>query len=40
VSAAEFAAQVRRRETTIGYWTVLDAPVALERLGRLGYELV
>jgi 4-hydroxy-2-oxoheptanedioate aldolase len=40
VSAAEFAAQVRRRETTIGYWTVLDAPVALERLGRLGYDFL
>ena len=40
MSAAEFAAKVRRREPTIGYWVVLDAPVAFERLSRLGYDYI
>ncbi len=38
MSASEFAAQVRRHETTIGYWVVLDAPIAFERLSRSGYD--
>jgi 4-hydroxy-2-oxoheptanedioate aldolase len=38
VSASEFAARVRRREPVIGYWTVLDAPIAAERLAHLGYD--
>jgi 4-hydroxy-2-oxoheptanedioate aldolase len=40
MSAAEFATKVRRREPTIGYWVVLDAPVAFERLSRLGYDYI
>jgi len=38
--ANEFAEKVRRRETVIGYWVVLDAPVATERLARSGYDYV
>lgn len=35
-----FASRLRSRETLIGYWSVLDAPVATERLSRLGYDYV
>ena len=38
--AAEFAAKLRGRERTVGYWAVLDAPVATERIARLGYDYV
>lgn len=38
--AHEFAASVRRRETVLGYWVVLDAPVAVERLAGCGYDYV
>ncbi|WP_020576574.1 HpcH/HpaI aldolase family protein [Actinopolymorpha alba] len=38
--AADFAARIRRREKAIGYWVVLDAPIATERIGRLGYDYV
>ncbi len=38
--ATEFAARIRRRERAIGYWSALDAPVATERIGRLGYDYV
>jgi 4-hydroxy-2-oxoheptanedioate aldolase len=40
VNAAEFAAKVRRRETVIGYWVVLDSPASTERVARLGYDYV
>jgi 4-hydroxy-2-oxoheptanedioate aldolase len=35
-----FAARLRNRERILGYWSVLDAPVATERLARLGYDYV
>lgn len=38
MSAQEFADKVRRRETVVGYWVALDAPVATERLARCGYD--
>jgi 4-hydroxy-2-oxoheptanedioate aldolase len=40
VNAAEFAAKVRRRETVVGYWVVLDSPASTERVARLGYDYV
>jgi 4-hydroxy-2-oxoheptanedioate aldolase len=40
MTAAEFAARVRGRETVIGYWSVLDAPVATERIARAGFDYV
>ncbi|RNL84142.1 HpcH/HpaI aldolase family protein [Halostreptopolyspora alba] len=40
MSAAEFARGIRERRTAIGYWVVMDAPVATERLGHLGYDYV
>jgi 4-hydroxy-2-oxoheptanedioate aldolase len=40
MSAADFAARVRARETVIGYWSVLDNPVGAERLARAGYDYV
>src|SRR3954470_22496251 len=39
-TAAEFAAQVRARQPVLGYWLVLDAPPATERLARVGYDYV
>ncbi|MDD7833704.1 MULTISPECIES: HpcH/HpaI aldolase family protein [Paenarthrobacter] len=38
--ALEFARTIRAREQAVGYWTVLDAPVATERISRLGYDYV
>jgi 4-hydroxy-2-oxoheptanedioate aldolase len=35
-----FAARLRDRERILGYWSVLDAPVATERIARLGYDYV
>ena len=40
MNAAEFAAKVRRRESVVGYWVVLDSPPSTERLARLGYDYV
>src|SRR3954452_13597102 len=40
VDAAEFAAKVRRRETVVGYWVVLDSPTSTERLAGVGYDYV
>ena len=40
MGAAEFAARVRRRETVVGYWVVLDSPTATERLACIGYDYV
>jgi len=40
VDATEFAVKVRRRETVVGYWVVLDSPTSTERLARIGYDYV
>ncbi|WP_438387960.1 HpcH/HpaI aldolase family protein [Actinopolyspora saharensis] len=40
MNTAEFARKIRARERLIGYWSVLDAPIATERIGRLGYDYV
>ncbi|MEU0478951.1 aldolase/citrate lyase family protein [Streptosporangium sp. NPDC006013] len=40
MTITEFAARIRRREPALGYWTVLDSPVATERIARLGYDYV
>ena len=32
--------RLRLRERAVGYWVVLDAPVATERIARLGYDYV
>src|SRR5580765_3939340 len=34
----EFAERLRGREPLIGYWIVLDAPPATERLATLGFD--
>ncbi|MEV0490011.1 HpcH/HpaI aldolase family protein [Streptomyces atratus] len=40
MNAARFATALRSREQMIGYWSVLDTPVATERIARLGYDYV
>ena len=40
MTAAELARKIRARERCLGYWVMLDAPVATERLARLGYDYV
>ncbi|MFB8353303.1 HpcH/HpaI aldolase family protein [Streptomyces niveus] len=40
MNAARFATALRSRERLIGYWSILDAPVATERIARLGYDYV
>jgi 4-hydroxy-2-oxoheptanedioate aldolase len=40
MTAAEFAKKFRGREKLVGYWTVLDAPPATERIANLGYDYV
>lgn len=40
MTAAEFARKLRQRERIVGYWTMLDAPPATERIARLGYDYV
>ncbi|MFJ2813612.1 HpcH/HpaI aldolase/citrate lyase family protein [Streptomyces sp. NPDC087294] len=37
-TAAAFTAALRAREQLIGYWSLLDSPVAAERLARVGYD--
>jgi 4-hydroxy-2-oxoheptanedioate aldolase len=37
-TSAEFTAALRNREQLIGYWSLLDSPVAAERLARVGYD--
>lgn len=39
-AAADFAQRVRAREPLVGYWVMLDAPPATERLATLGYDFV
>lgn len=38
MTASEFAARLRRRERLIGYWSVLDCPVAHEWIAHVGYD--
>ncbi|APU12284.1 MULTISPECIES: HpcH/HpaI aldolase family protein [Actinoalloteichus] len=40
MSALDFARRIRGREQAVGYWVVLDDPIATERLARLGYDYV
>ncbi|MEU1180123.1 aldolase/citrate lyase family protein [Streptomyces sp. NPDC005820] len=35
---AEFTADLRARRRLVGYWSLIDAPVAAERLARVGYD--
>jgi 4-hydroxy-2-oxoheptanedioate aldolase len=35
-----FAGRLRARDPLLGYWSALDAPVATERIARLGYDYV
>ncbi|MGI5471809.1 HpcH/HpaI aldolase family protein [Streptomyces sp. CA-132043] len=37
-TAAEFTTALRTRQRLIGYWSLLDSPVAAERLARIGYD--
>ena len=39
-AATAFAARVRGREPVVGYWVVLDAPPATERIAGTGYDYV
>jgi 4-hydroxy-2-oxoheptanedioate aldolase len=39
-TASEFAARVRAQEQVLGYWLVLDAPPAAERIAGTGYDYV
>ncbi|MFC7341542.1 HpcH/HpaI aldolase family protein [Saccharopolyspora griseoalba] len=36
----EFTDRIRNRQRAIGYWIMLDAPPATERIARLGYDYV
>ncbi len=38
MTASEFAARLRRRERRLGYWSVLDCPVAHEWIAHVGYD--
>ncbi|TCP47358.1 4-hydroxy-2-oxoheptanedioate aldolase [Tamaricihabitans halophyticus] len=40
MASAEFARKLRDREKLVGYWVVLDAPIATERIARVGYDYV
>ena len=40
MTALEFARRIRGRQQAIGYWVVLDDPIATERLARLGYDYI
>ncbi|WP_371541856.1 aldolase/citrate lyase family protein [Streptomyces sp. NBC_00554] len=37
-TSAQFTAALRNREQIIGYWSLLDSPIAAERLARVGYD--
>ena len=39
-TAQDFTRRVAGRERAVGYWVVLDAPIATERIARLGYDYV
>lgn len=36
----DFSTRIRNREHAVGYWVVLDSPLATERIARLGYDYV
>nr|WP_197024717.1 aldolase/citrate lyase family protein [Cellulomonas sp. KRMCY2] len=38
--AETFAERLRARESLVGYWSMLDSAVAIERLARVGYDYV
>lgn len=38
MSAPEFTDRIRNRQQAIGYWIMLDAPTATERIARVGYD--
>lgn len=40
MTARDFAARLRNRDRLIGYWSVLDCPVATEWLGHVGYDYI
>ncbi len=40
MTALELARRIRGRQQAIGYWVVLDDPIATERLARLGYDYI
>lgn len=40
MTPTDFAATIRARRPAVGYWMVLDVPVATERIARLGYDYV
>lgn len=40
MTALDLARRIRDRQPAVGYWIVLDDPVATERLARLGYDYV
>lgn len=40
MTISAFSARLRAREPVLGYWSALDAPVATERIARLGYDYV
>ncbi|GAA1578893.1 MULTISPECIES: HpcH/HpaI aldolase family protein [Kribbella] len=40
MNAKNFADRLRAREQLVGYWVVLDAPIATERIARIGYDYV
>lgn len=40
MTPAQFTAALRARRQLIGYWSLLDAPVAAERLARAGYDYI
>ncbi|MFB8000105.1 HpcH/HpaI aldolase/citrate lyase family protein [Streptomyces sp. NPDC056002] len=37
-TSAEFTTALRNREQLIGYWSLLDSPIAAERLACVGYD--
>jgi 4-hydroxy-2-oxoheptanedioate aldolase len=40
VTAHQFAARLRRRERILGYWCVLDCPLATEWLSHIGWDYI
>lgn len=40
MTASEFAARLRRRERIVGYWSVIDCPVATEWIAHVGYDYI
>ncbi len=40
MAAADFVRKIRSRQPALGYWVMLDAPAAVERLALVGYDYV